>query len=81
MIQSALYNGINFSGDFARTNELINFSAKRVKNKINRGIDIEYLSFVYLGLEPELIGIGYYYPDHDVIELDLKMFYFELYFY
>jgi len=78
MIQSAHYNGINFSGDFARTNGLINFNAQRVKNKINRGINIEFLSFLYTGLEPELIhleafgdfGVQNYYPSIVPIEVE-----------
>ena len=32
MIQSAFWNGIDFSGNFNRENSLFNFEAQRVKN-------------------------------------------------
>jgi len=78
MIESVFYNGIDFSGNFARKNELINFDAQRVKNKLNRGIDIQFLSFLYSGEEPELIQLAafgdlspvYYYPSIVPIEVE-----------
>jgi len=40
MIQSAKYNGINFSSDFTRDSLKYNFDAQRVKNFINRDSDL-----------------------------------------
>lgn len=39
MIQSAFYNGINFSGDFARKNKLIDYRLQRKTSFINRDKD------------------------------------------
>jgi hypothetical protein len=89
MIQSAFYNGINFSGDFARTNELINFNAQRVKMPLNRMVNIKYLSFLYSGDEPELIqleafgnlGTQFYFPENAPIEIEPSkwLIYFEVF--
>lgn len=57
MIQSAFWNGIDFSGNFNRENSLFNFEAQRVKNVLNRMVDIKYLSFFYTGTEPEMIHL------------------------
>ena len=45
MIQSAYHNGINFSGDFSRTNELINFNAQRRAGYFILNSNVKYLSF------------------------------------
>ncbi len=45
MIQSAHYNGINFSGDFARTSDLVNFDLQRSKGILQADSLIKYLSF------------------------------------
>lgn len=45
MIQSAKYNGINFSYDFTRQNDLINFDNQRVRCVVNRDVECKHLSF------------------------------------
>lgn len=45
MIHSAFYNGINFSGDFARTSDLINFDLQRIKYILPQDQEIKWLSF------------------------------------
>lgn len=45
MIQSAHYNGIDFSGSFARSSNLVDFDSQRVKNILQRDAAIKYLSF------------------------------------
>ena len=47
MIQSAFWNGIDFSGNFNRENSLFNFEAQRVKNIIPRG-DFGKLCFLQM---------------------------------
>ena len=57
MIQSAFWNGIDFSGNFNRENALFNFEAQRVKNIIPRG---EFGKLCFLMNDDELSRIEIY---------------------
>ncbi len=82
MIQSAFYNGINFSGDFARKNKLIDYRLQRKRTILNRDKSFN-LVFIYTGAEPELIQLSafgndgtlypvYFYPSDAPTEFNGK---------